>query len=225
MVYLANVDGDASRSHNDGDAVTLFVRSVAPTNSTGAILYGQPFYIMTTPGPTPTIDRHASHDDLLSSSLSLSLSPTTKSFPTSTPSSRSSSSSSLLVTPVTSEVHNESLYLERTHRISDETPTTPTHYSCRFGLGFVASPTQTWSAHLSQSNHGDGLISLDALIGLQIRGTSNDEWSAQYREPRWLTLRHHDEPTVIVRVMKSHELVMFANAVPGEEHRRMVMTT
>jgi hypothetical protein len=181
---------DVSRTPSANDKSILSLQARPLRSDHDDIRTGEEFHLVYVPSCTPAAE----------SVITVSLTSSTSHEPT----------------PVSSG-NGSLLYLERMRRVTLETPTEAPHESCRFGLGLVNVPTQTWTAFedKDQNSLTGSLILLGARVyGLKIGGASNDAYSAAYHDRRWLTLRTYDEPCVIVRNLHGDERLMFLDALP-----------
>lgn len=108
------------------------------------------------------------------------------------------------------------LYLERCRRISDETVNDAPHHACRFSLGLVTTPTQSWICDRDPMDVAAASqpVPLGQIIGLRPIGTSTNPTSPAYRDThrRWLTLRAYDASSVVVAWYGGDEHVILRDA-------------
>jgi len=105
-------------------------------------------------------------------------------------------------------VSSDGKYLERFQRVSSETVNDAPHHACRFNLGLVTAPTQTW--RVTQSDSGaspTSYVPFNAPIGVEVGGTGSDPTQPNTSMRRMLTLR--SDVNVVVYWWQSDERVAF----------------
>jgi len=103
---------------------------------------------------------------------------------------------------------SDKTFVERTKRISDETPTNSQFHSARFALGFVSKPTQVWSVKESTKQAGQE-IPFSTNVGLDIGGDDSNWEKPSNSIRRMLTVRKLDAPAVITHWWQRDETLQF----------------
>jgi len=116
---------------------------------------------------------------------------------------------------------DDGMYLERT-RMINPSPENPVHKGAnRFELGFVTSPTQTWSwteGALKQGNE----VNVFGPVALEVGGDSADPKSPASSMRRNLTLRASEPPLVLVYWWQVDEQIYFVQT-PNDDNTKKVM--
>jgi hypothetical protein len=203
--YLTRINSNDTGVAEKGDAaiVTLYVRLAANGNGS------------THPIPHTKI---RFHDEFYFTTQPLPATGSTTGAPglIRTP---SISDETATITNESAQASSPCMYLERTKRITTETPHDHPHYSCRFSLGFVTNPTQSWICDrepLAYPNKNRP-VPLGEMIGLRVRGIDPQQTNPllpSYSHPhrRWLTLRSADASSVVVSWYGGDEKLMLHDA-------------